>query len=817
MAKKKTNSGVDCAFSVEDFEKHNDRYEKKNIADETVRYCIINAINRNIARQIPSGFDGLKPVARRTLLVLHEDISKGFQKVNTVAGNVMNKYHPHGDTSIQDVIGKMGQGWNNNVLYIVPDGNFGNLQGDEPAAGRYIKCKISKFAEKCFFEDYKYASVDKKPTYNGEGMEPEYLPARYPVALINPQFSSIGWGTAANIAPYNFTEVMQATIALLKDNDAKIKLIPDFPNGCEIVADKKLAEVNKNGKGSVTVRSSIEIDHENNVIIIKSTPYKVGTKDITSALANLVVAKKIEGIKDIKDSTSARVGVHIEISLQKDVNPEKMVETLVKKGVGLQSTFGVQIKFIEDYAEYDFSPKAYLLNWIDFRREVKQSMYNRKYGELQRDYHLNEVKLFIFNKDNLNKTFKIVRKSSSVEDGIQALMKEYKEAINMTTLQAKTIMGMRVQEFNKSAYESYQQDKIRLEKEIAETEKIISDPTRIDKVIEEELEEGIKLFGSPRKSKVIYDDKKSKKVDDTKMLVAISKDGFIKKLNATKYYSVGNLGQTASKETLAAIVPNNNSIIAFDSKGVACKIAVSGLPEMTPEDPGVEISRYFKVTGEVVSMISDTDVKTDSDVSIIFTTAKGFSKRTSLKDILKIRDTKVVILIDPNDQLISTILDVNSTGTASEDVIIFTTNGNGVRLATTDIPRSGIATKGKSVIGLAQDEYVAGIDHMNRTKKLLFYITSAGRAKVTEEKYFPRMNKKDPAIKLVPLTATEQLVAVLSVSKSDTVRIYKKNGEPEDFKISDIKPSLRVAKPEKITKVPKSDIVLTAKLISKSK
>ena len=211
MAKKtKNKAGIQYLFTEEDFQKNLTNYVKRNIADETKRYNIIYGINRNVARHIASGYDGLKPVARRILLVLYTRRNDGFIKLNSVAGDAMGKYHPHGDTAIQKVIGNMGQAWNNNVLYITPDGNFGNEQGDPPAAGRYIKCKISPFAYKCFFEDYIYASLDMKDTYTGRDKEPEYLPSKYPVALVNPQFSSIGYGTAANIAPYNLKEVLEA-------------------------------------------------------------------------------------------------------------------------------------------------------------------------------------------------------------------------------------------------------------------------------------------------------------------------------------------------------------------------------------------------------------------------------------------------------------------------------------------------------------------------------------------------------------------------------------------------------------------------------
>ena len=804
--KTKNKAGIQYLFTEEDFQKNLTNYVKRNIADETKRYNIIYGINRNVARHIASGYDGLKPVARRILLVLYTRRNDGFIKLNSVAGDAMGKYHPHGDTAIQKVIGNMGQAWNNNVLYITPDGNFGNEQGDPPAAGRYIKCKISPFAYKCFFEDYIYASLDMKDTYTGRDKEPEYLPSKYPVALVNPQFSSIGYGTAANIAPYNLKEVLEATIKLIKNPKSEISLIPDFPNGCNVIADKNLDEINTNhGIGKVTVRAEIEIDHENNIIIIRSLPLKVGTRSVIASIAKLVVDKKIEGIKDIADNTSPINGVYIRIFLNKDTNPDKIIEELIKKDVGLQKTFGVQLKFIEDYKEYDFSPKEYLLNWLDFRREIVQSMHNRKYVELKQEEHMNEIKLFVFSKDNINKTIAITRKSKNLDEAVTKLMATYKD-INMTSLQARTICGMRVYEFSKDSYQKFLDKRKELRESIAESEKIISNPKLIDDIIIKELEEGIKLFGEDRRSKIIYDKNKEKEIPSNKVVVAISKDGFVKKINATKYSNIGSLGTTGSRETIILSINNNKSILVFDSNGKVSKVPVSGIPEMTPEDNGLEAARYFNVSGQIVSVmeeLKDKDMTSDSE--IIFVTKFGYAKKTPFSEFRSKKDLKTAILLNAGDQLITTEV---VTKDSYDDVIIFTNLGDGIRISVNDIQSSGASTKGKVMLSLKDDEEVVGINKIKPATRYIFYITSSGRVKVTESKYFPTMNRKDSPVSLLPLNATDRLIAVAGVNKTSKVKVYQKIGDPTELKISDIKLSMRVAKAEKLVKVGKGDTVI---------
>lgn len=814
MAKKKNKFD----FNESDFLEHEDQYEVRNIADETKRYSIISGINRNVARHIPSGYDGLKPVARRVLLILYEDIKKDFQKNSAVAGNTMGKYHPHGDGSIEEVIGRMGQWWTNNVLYIEPSGNFGSLTGGPPAAGRYISCKLSRFAYKCFFEDYKYASIEMKQSYTGKDKEPEYLPAKYPVAIVNPQFSSIGYGTAANIAPYNFKEVMEATIKLLHNPDADIKLIPDFPSGCEVIANKELDEVNTNGgRGKVTVRATIDIDHEKGVIHILSLPLKVGSDDVISAIAKLIIAKKLEGIKDIQDDTKPKRpdgsgGVHIRIILDKDVNPDKMVEQLIKKDVGIQKTFGVQIRFIEDYKEHDYTPKEYLLNWIEFRKEIVQSMYNKKYIQLKEDDHMNNIKIFVFSKDNASKTLKIIKQSKNDDDAITKMLKEYADA-HMTSLQAKTICNMRFKDFNKESYQKFLEERDRLKDEIAKTEKVIRNPDSINDIIESELEEGIRLFGGPRRSKIIHAKDDVNKISPNPFIIAISKDGFVKKIDANKYSTIGTLGNISSQETIVIKIVNNKSILVFDSNGKASKVPVSGIPESTPEDNGLQVSRYFKVSGQIIGVMEEMNNKDIAkEIKILFVTKKGFAKRTSFKEFLSMRDLKTAITLNDKDELVSTSMEMEKDG--KSDVIIFTNEGNGVRLVSTDIPESGSQSKGKAMITLKDGEYVIGANRIRRTKKLLFYITSSGRGKVTEERYFPRMSRKDSPISLLPLPSSDKLVSVASVNKSDKIMVYRKIGEPVEINVSEISPSMRVAKADKLIKVPKGDIVVGIKVLS---
>lgn len=800
-------------FTTEDFKTYIDNYTKENIADASRRFSIISGVNRNVARHIPVVFDGLKPVTRRILLVMYESKTNKFQKVNKVAGDAMGKYHPHGDASISDVISKMGQDWNNNITYIETQGNFGNRQGDDAASGRYTECKLSKFAYKCFFEDYKYASLDTKMSYTGNDEEPDYLPSKYPIGLVNPQFSSIGYGTAANIPPFNFTEVLEATIKLIKDPDSRINLIPDFPSGCDVIANNDLVEVEKTGIGKVLVKASTDIDYNRNIIHITSLPLQIGTKAVAYNISNLVLVKKTEGIADIKDYTDPEVGVLLDIHLKPSVNPDKILEELMKKDVGLKKTFSIQIKFIDDYQEYDYSPKEFLLTWLDFRREILQSMYNNKYVKLLEEQHMNNVKLFVFNKDNLNQTVDICRKASSTNDAIEKLMKKYKDSeVGMTSMQAKTIQGMRFSDFNKESYNGFLKLKEELKASIKETELILSNTSKIDEIIEKELLEGISLFGTKRRSKIVHNKPDKKEIiDKSKVLVAVSKDGYIKKINTKEHKTIGSLGTQSSRQVILAETRNDKNILIFDSTGKCTKIPVLSIHESTPEENGVMIERFFKVSGNVVAVMEEiTDKELSKDLLITFFTKKGFSKRTSCKEFYNMKDNKTAISIMEDDELVAVI---NTLKDSSKDIIIYTDKGDGIRLDINDIKIQGASTRGLNMINLTDEEFVVGVDKIETNKKLLVFITSMGRVKVSELKYLPPMSRKDGSVSLINLNNNEYLVGLASVNNKNTLTVFRKFGDPVDIKIEDIKPSMRIAKGEKLVKTPSGDIVVGFRII----
>jgi DNA gyrase subunit A len=789
MAKKKVNKDVANM-------KHKEANER-NVADISEEWLLIFGANVNIARMSPNMIDGLKPVARRALYALHTNPNHGlvFRKVARASADTI-AFHPHGDTSVSDTIYNMGSSWAQNIMYVDPQGNFGNVRGDAPAHPRYPEVRLSRAANWIFFSDLKDSNVPMRPTYDGDSVEPDYLPARIPTILCNPQFSGIGIGLATNIPPFNPTEVCKATIKLIKDPKAKILLIPDSPTGCDIVDTGNFEALNEFGDDvTLTMQATYEIDYIENVITVTSLPLQISVEQVIKAVVDARKAKNgdLDGLIDIHDNT-AEDRVELKFLLKKDENPDEFVEKLMKKRTNLKKSYAVEIRCIEDLQSKVFGTKAILLEWIEYRRECVRAIYNKKLMDALSEHHMNEVFLFVFNGENISKTIKIAKSARNREDMEKNFMKEY----GITSLQAKTLAAMRTYQYSKDAYAGYKERKKELEANIKEFTEILEDDTAVDEVIIGQLEEAIKLFCGPRRSQVIKAGKVKEKIPNTKHLIGISKDGYIKKLDITGSPSIGTVGKTS--QVIVTVISNRDNLLIFDSSGRISRVGVSSIPVMDKDDPGIELSRYFKATGEPIAIINEHDMM-ESTEDIILVTANGIGKRVKMSEFAKIKDFKESITLNDGDSLVAAI------PAGDEEFIIYTNFGDGIRLKAGDIKRQSKDAKGLSLITLRANEKVVGIDFLEKGCDKLLYITSAGRMKMTEGKLLPLMNRRDEPLSLIGLDVNEYLVGVSFVSKKDTVKVYRRKSEPVEVKLKDVPVTTRVAKAEKMVKTPKGDTV----------
>ena len=622
-------------------------------------------------------------------------------------------------------------------------------------------------------------------------------------------------GLASNVPGFNVAEVLKATIKLIKNPKANIMLIPDIPTKAEIVDEGLFEEINRSGVAKLTMRATAEIDHNKNIIKFTSLPLQSSSKQVINKIIEMKKKGEFAEIMDIKDYS--KLGeVDIRFILKSDANPNKILKKLYKRGTSLKTTFPVCIKLIDNYREYDYGVKDFLIEWIEYRRDTVRSMFNNDLIQTMEKQHMNEVLLFVFSETNAEETLKICKNASSRKETVEKLMKKYK----ITSLQASTIADMRLYHFNKDTYARYKEEKKQLAEDVNRITKTLDDESLIDEFIINQLEEGIKKYGRPRQSMIVKDDNDLdiSQIPDTNHLVAISETGYIKKVNLDETSVIGEVGK--HKDNFSIIQINNREdILVIDSSGNGIRIPVSSFPDMKVEDIGVEISRFFKCSGKIISVLKLPDPKMLKDknnsICISIITKQGYAKRVKLSEFKGISEPRSSITLSDGDEVVAALFTVEN---SNNDVIIFTNKGRGVRIRMEEIKVYGRAAKGLRQITLQKDEYVTNANKVDPSKKALFYITSAGRAKVTDVKYLPVMERNEESLQLITLEGSESLLYVASVNnKKDIVRVYFKNSDPIDFNISELKVATRIAKGEKVIKVPRGDSVVSVKIFTNNK
>ena len=784
----------------------NEKIIQSNIAEAALEYSKLFGANKNLYRTIASLIDGLKPGKRRLFYSWWELENKPTNtrretlnrlrsiKVDRLSSNTIN-YHPHGNTAVDDVIGGEGQYWSNNVMTIVPQGSYGNMRGDEPAAGRYREAKLSEYTIDCFFEDFDKYCVPMKLGYDGELYEPEFLPAKYPHILFNPQFSGIGYGLASNIPPFNVSEVLDATISLIKNPKANILLIPDSPTGSDIIDNGTFKEMNLTGRGKVVFRATSEIDYQDNVIRITSLPYNINSKSVIAKIIELINKGTIKDIQEIQDSTKEGE-VDIKIKLKPSAKPDLVLKKLYKKGTGLKFTYPCGITVIDDYQEYEYGIKELLLNWIDYRLDIVRSMFLNNLQITLTKQKMNEVLLMVFNKNNIDTTINIAKTSKSRKETIERLMDKFK----ITSVQAGVIADMKVYNFNEDSYNSYKEDSVKLEEELNTINEILQDDNKLEEFVINQLKEGKKKWGRPRKSKVVKEDDELENIPDINYIVGVTQSGFIKKVPVEDSISIGSIGKGNDGSLFVFNINNAESLLIIDSGGYVSKIAVSSLPDMTYEDTGVELSRFFTVNGTVKAVMELPSPEIfniqNENLGIIFITKNGLAKRVQLSEFKNITDNKQAIKLTDNDEVGAAIFTLDN----NADIIISTFNGNGIKLPLDEIRNYGLSAQGLNMITLQDDDYIVNASLVNKSDKYLLYVTTSGRIKLTEMKYFPTMERRGEPVNLIALTGKESLIGVVGVNKNNKVIVYKKKTDPEVIEVKSLDIDTRVSKGRKLVK-----------------
>ena len=790
----------------EDF-KFNENISVMELKDKALDAISIYAPNKNVYRHIPFMNDGLLPTERRVLYAMFKDVKaypwQNYKKLGLTIGASM-VYVPHGEVNIYGIAVKLAQPWKNACVFIDGSGSYGNEVGDDAAAYRYLEAKLSKFAYKCYFEDFSEDLVDMKAGYIEGIFEPEYLPARYPVALTK-SIKAIGYGMYSQFPNYNFKELVEFTLKLMDNPDYDKVIYPDIPNNCEIIDDGQFDEIRRTGKGNFRMKSKVNIDYEQNKIEVLSVPQGTDLASITEKIVEMGKSGELIGFVDVHNMNDKRNSkgkkknkegkLSIEVLFKPGTDLNKNLDLLYKKTT-MVMTASYDLTLVDDYKLRHYTVRTLLLDWISFRRDIKRRQINKKITKKMERKHILEVLLFITNAKNGQTTIKLATQSEDAEEFQSKLV----SAFGISTLQAKNIAKMSVTAFNKESHRKYQIELDEINKDLDELLVITKSSKLIDNIIKDELKEGIELFSKPRSSDIVtFGD--SKFIPDSDHKIVITKNGRIKKLDA----NVNGIGQLEDGDKGKDLFPVNNrgSILVFDKRGNMSNIDVNDISSTPIDSGGIDISTMVTVAGNIVtSFPKPPETIKDEEVFLVLTTKKGLSKKLSYKNFQKIRGTVTAIKLADDDELVS--VDVLF---GKKDIVIYTKEGGAIRISTDDIRECGRAAYGIATIDLAGNDEVAGTAIINKNHKYIVVLTSKGKMKLCNLNQFKTMKRKSPTLQLTRLEKNEVVVCVKSVKMTNKVMVYTQFTENE-FKVKDIPELTRNHPCKKMVTLKNKDIVL---------
>lgn len=700
-------------------------------------------------------------------------------------------------TSIEDSIVNLAQVWHNIIPLIEGRGNFGGPDGSPAGAGRYIKARLSEYCIACFFEDWKDSVVDMSLAYDEETMMPDYLPAKYPNILLNGTLG-IGYGMASNVPCFNFREVVENTIALMVNPNHNVVLIPDSPTGADII-QTDFVKLNNAGKGSYTQRCTYEIDPEKNIITITSLPDTISANNIREKIADIKEKGGLNELINMNDLSGTKI--KIELFIRDDVNPYKFIKKLIKEIAGLEKVYPVNITVVNEYQTIDYSIKDLLLNWIKYRREQVRVKISNKRQRLFSDQRINDIKIFILNKDNLEETIKIFRTSRNLEYIQKNLLNKYKDSeVRMDSVQAKTLSNMRFHELSIESYEKCLKRRDELIEELQEVEDSLKLKNGIDKIIIAELRDGIKRFGTDRRSNVIPYNIDITSNHDGYCVLQLSEDGNIIRRIAT---NVDEEPIPVDSNGFAVLIDNESAFILIDDLGYHTFIRSKEIPL----DTEVPVNRYSKkpLNGKIIAMLP---AGTDKCCTLV--SKKGIIKRIIISDLVPSK--KPCISIDSDDQLIKGIVfNKNSI----KELLIYTKLGFGQRVDNNSIRITSPNAKGMPGFKLRKDDEIKGVFAINpEENEYLLYITIKGKIRLNDIKYLPiRESKHDQMVSLISLSERDKLFSVIGCNKLDKLIVFYSDGESEEIDLKKIKESTMSELPKKyVNKDMTSSKVLKVKL-----
>ncbi len=743
----------------------------RDINEELKSSYIDYAMSVIVGRALPDVKDGLKPVQRRILYAMYEMglfSNRPYRKCARIVGDVLGKYHPHGDSAVYDALVRMAQDFNLRYPLVDGQGNFGSIDGDEAAAMRYTEARLTKIAEE-MLTDIEKDTVDFVPNFDATLKEPSVLPAKIPNLLINGS-SGIAVGMATNMPPHNLSEVCDAIVAFINDEDISIDGLmeyvkgPDFPTGGIIVGSDGIKEAYRTGRGKIVVRGKVEI--EDGSIIIREIPYQVNKANLVEKIAELARDGKIEEIKSVRDE-SDREGIRIVIELKSGANTNVVLNKLYKY-TPLQTTFGIINLALVNNQPKILTLRDLIYEFVEHRRNIirRRTQYDLKKAE-ERLHIVEGLKIAV---ENIDTAIEIIKKSESVSVARERLM----ERFNLTEKQADAILQMRLQKLTAMEIDALLKEHQELKGKIKEFREILESRAKIDEIIVRETLEIKEKFGDARRTKILrkYEDINHEDlISEEENLLVITKSGYAKRIdiNAFRSQSRGGSGvigvnlRTEDEISAIGIVNTTHRLLLFTNTGKAYWIYSYEIPKLDRTARGTSLKHLISLDdGEyVVSAISLHEFSG----KVLTLTKDGFIKAVDLQDF---ENAKRGGIIAVGGELHT------AKPVEGDDIIISTRNGMMIRFSSKSVPVYGRTAKGVKAIKLRKDDEIAWMDCGSGNEILL--LTENGYGKRTRTSEFRKIGRGGMGVIAFRVKNKTGSVVFSEFVRSDRVFAFSKDG-----------------------------------------
>ncbi|MBS3908419.1 MAG: DNA gyrase subunit A [Actinobacteria bacterium] len=743
------------------------RIETIEIEDEMRSSYIDYAMSVIVGRALPDVRDGLKPVHRRILYGMNEMgilPSKPYKKCARMVGDVMGKYHPHGDSAIYDTLVRMAQSFSMRYELIDGHGNFGSVDGDSPAAMRYTEARLSKLAVE-LLRDIDKKTVDFVPNYDETEQEPVVLPARYPNLLVNGS-SGIAVGMATNIPPHNLNEVIDATIKLIDNPDSQpsdlMQIVkgPDFPTGGTIMGRAGIRDAYETGRGSIKVRGKAHMEQTKSNktrIIISELPYQVNKARLTEKIAELVREKKISEISDLRDE-SDRSGMRLVVELKREAIPQVVLNKLYKH-TQLETSFGVIMLALVEGIPRTLSLPQVLRHYIEHQKEIIVRRTRFELEKAEARAHILEGLLIALN--NLDEVIKTIRQSKTVDEARKRLIANF----NLSEIQAQAILDMRLQRLTALESQKIEMEYKELLEKIALLKRILASEQMVLDIIKEELIGVKERFGDERRTQIVSAAAELEIEDliaEEDMVITITHSGYIKRLPVTTYRQQARGGKGVSGTNLKEgdfvehlfISSTHNFILFFSNKGKVYKIKVHELPTAGRTARGHAIVNVlpFAQDEKIAAVISTKAF--EEDQYLMMATKKGIVKKTPFKEYnTSRRDGILAISMREDDELIGVKIT-----RGSDDMILVSRGGMSIRFNETDVRPMGRTATGVKGMSLAKDDEVLAVEVAKDEADFLI-ITDNGFGKRTPMHNYPQQGRGGKGVKTLKETSARGKVS----------------------------------------------------------